>query len=243
MEPIFEQYGELRLPLDPADFRTSLVALDPARDRLLGLFAAAINAEFGAVWTQVVGALPAGNYLSGSSPVMTLLPMSPDLSLMQQSKLSFPILAFHRNGSVEFEARTMQIDAAKQEWQLHYILGPGSAEIERKLLDVCVALGRVLQTVIRKRGHSAWEGGALQFFGGVGSLESIQLMSQEGPGKAAFSADSSVIYWAATWKFEISEISGERVDHLPTLAGISSTANVSGSEGTLPDVSAGNSHP
>lgn len=207
-----QSLGAMSFPINAENFTDSLAPLDPCRDRLLELFRTAINAEFGAVWAKVIGSLPADSkFQSAEFPVSDVLPMRPSAQLMQQRKPAFPLLCLHREGTFEVEPFTLESDRLKQQWQLHYILGPGDVEVERKLLDITQAIGRLIYLVIRARGHAAYESGALQFFPESGGLESVRLVKQDGPGQAAFTEDNSVTYWACTWTLESTEIPGDNV--------------------------------
>ena len=236
---MFERLGGLELPVRGSDIGTTwLAALDPQRDRLLDLFASAINSELGEAWTKAKQGFRKG---LGDRPVATKLPDEPTESLLTQLKTPFPLLAIHRSGTGTYEEFTLEITRLKQPWSLHYILGPLDAIDQRQLKDICIAVAKIVALVIRRRGHQSFEGGTLQFFGD-GSPEapapfsSIKIVSHEGPGQAVFGgAASGTIYWAIEMRLETSERSSYVDDaHGCELDGADITIGVGGSEGVLP---------
>lgn len=204
---LYQSVGGTSFPLDPAQYTESLAGLDGTRDRLLELFRAAINAEFGVVWQQVTNGLPTGHLLHGSLPAQDALPMEPSAQVIGQRKTGFPLLCLHRTGSPTYEEHLIDQGQVKQQWLLHYVLGPLDTEGVRKLSDICQAIGKLVWLVIRQRGHKSFEGGALQFFPGTGALSSVRLVNQVGFGEAAFGGEeSNKLYWTTIFTLETTEV-------------------------------------
>lgn len=237
---LYEGVGGVSFPLREAGYSDSFAPLDGARDRLLGLFTSAINAELGPVWRNVTdNGLAPGHRLIGTQPVEDSIPMAPTLALMQARKSKFPLLALHREGDAEFEEHTMDSFRVKQQWSLHYILGPGDVEFERKFLDFPMAIRSLLALVIRQRGHASYDGGALQFFPGTGSLSSVRLVKHSTTGRAVFSEDPSATYWAMLFTLETTEIMTQDEAAYPELSGFDATLNLADGQEVLPEFASG----
>jgi len=235
--PITQSIGALSFPIVADDFTDSLAPLDPTRDRLLSLFQTAINAELGEVWRKIVdSSLDPGSKFSGTSPANDVLPLRPSLATMQVRKSSFPLLALHRDGEVEYEEYLMNDGLRmKQSWMLHYIIGPGDVEVERKLSDVVQGVSAVIALVIRQRGHRSYDGGALQFFPGVGTLSHVKLVKRSPLGQAVFSEDPSVVYWAVQFTIETTEIAADNEDAYSPVDGIDISMGLTDETGTIPE--------
>lgn len=241
-DSLFQRLGGLESPFRATGLRTGgFAALDPQRDVLLELFAAAINAELGEAWTALCEAFPLPRDKFGASPVTDKLPDEPTEQLLTQRKSKFPLLAIHRSGSGVYEPATLEVMRLRQPWSLHYILGPLDAIDARQFKDVCVAVAKIVALVIKRRGHQAYQSGALQFFG-PGSpntpapFSSVRLVSHEGPGQAVFGGDTSTtIFWAIEMRLETTEISSDVEDaNGGDLDAADITVAVGGSEGLLP---------
>jgi hypothetical protein len=207
IDTLYQRMGGTQFPLDVSQYTDSFAALDSTRDRLLELFAAAANAEFGDAWASVTGALPSGHVLKGTQPVQDKLPMEPNAQLMGQRKTAFPLLALHRTGSPTYEEHLIDQGQKRQQWLLHWVLGPLDIEAVRKLSDLCPAFGDLVWMVIRQRGHAAFESGALQFFPGTGSLSSVRLVNQVGFGETPYGGDeTSKLYWSTVFTLETLEV-------------------------------------
>lgn len=225
-DSVFTSFGALDLPVSDEDVSGSLVSLDPARDRLLAWFAAAINAEFQSVWTEVLAALPSGHGL-GANPVADTLPFEPTPRLMKERKAAWPLLALHRTGSPTFESLTLEDDRMTQNWQAHYILGPMDLEKQRRLLDLPQAIAKMLAVSIRCFGHPSYESGANQIE--AADLESLELVNMSGPGAARFDGDEdSTTYWAMSLELRSTENTEPNNANDQFLSGIDLTLNVGG---------------
>lgn len=133
--------------------------MDPARDKLLALFATAITAELTAAWAL---ASP-GTALEGKPVVNGRLPLPPTEDILTQQRVKWPLLAVYRDGQAEWQEWSLAIDMLRQTWTIDYLLGPLTIDDERKLADVLVAVSKVVTLVLQRGGHPSFEGGALQF--------------------------------------------------------------------------------
>lgn len=173
---LYEGIGDAPIPPELTTGAVTAVELDPARARLTGLFAQVLNSELGAAWTQVTNALGAGHRLYGTSPVQDTLELAPTSQELQQVKTPLPLLSVYRTGDVTFEEHTIAQDKATQQWQVLWIVGQASTTERRRLGDFLVAGSRAIRLAVEKRGHPDYEGGALQFFTGVGGLGGVRVM-------------------------------------------------------------------
>jgi len=235
-ESMFERIGGLELPARASLIANqSLAPLDPGRDLLLALFEAAINSELADAWRA---ATSGNSFYDNLLPVQDTLPCEPTEKLLTQRKTGFPLLAIHRSGSGRYEPHTLELTRLIQPWTLHYILGPLDAIDQRKLLDVCVAIAKIVALVIRRRGHASFEAGALQFFSvdaadpfRAPAFTSLRIVSHEGPGQAAFGGEASAVtYWAIEMALETTELSGHDSDAEGLLDGADFTVGVGGDD-------------
>lgn len=226
---IYNNLGGLQLPLDVADFSGTLAPLDPARATLTALFAAAINAELTEAWQSVVGrstapaitGLGASHRLYNTTPVQSTLELEPNPIIMRELKKSMPLLCVHRSGTGTYDSHTLNADKLTQAWNVHYILGELDTGELRKVGDACVAAAKIIRMTIRKRGHLAYQAGALQFFPGVGDLCSVELKSHEGPGQAKFAGDEDgPMFYAISMALETVEILSDNLDVYPPFEGV-----------------------
>lgn len=231
---VFTAFGGLRLPVSNQDVESSLSSLDPARDRMLAWFAAAINAEFSSAWTEATAALPGDHQLIGTSPVQDTMPLAPTPGNMGQRKSGFPLLALHRTGEATFEPLTIEDDQMTQEWHLHHILGPLDIEGERRILDIGQAIGKLLAVTVRHFGHPAYESGANQLE--AGRIESLAVKDMAGPGPAQFDGDENdAIFWATRYTLETTEYTDDITGQMPPFAGLDMSLDVGGA--SEPDIS------
>lgn len=205
---LYQGFGGLSLPADAGSGATTLTALDPARAVLAGLFEAAINAELGTAWTQVT----AGTVLDGTDPVEDVLELPPTGPNMKQRKAAWPLLCVYRDGAGTFEQHAIngQVERLIQPWTVDYIVGPLEIGNVRKLGDIFQAVVKVVRLVIRKRGHPAYQSGALQFFPGHGYIGAIDLKSYDGPPhyQARFAgSEDGTVYHAVSMHLETAEYS------------------------------------
>lgn len=244
-DSMFERLGGLELPVRTAEIDGSgLASLDPGRDLLLELFAAAINSELSEAWTATCATLPAAHPFREApvTPVRDTLPDEPTEQILRQRVGRFPMLAIHRSGIGRYEQMSLEITRLVQPWTLHYILGPLDIIDQRKLKDACVAVAKIVALVVRRRGHASFQSGALQFFSGDeeepfrgSQFASIRIDSHEGPGQAAFGGEASTtMYWAMEIKLETTETSGYDPEAEGDLDAMDLTVGVGGDEGITP---------
>jgi hypothetical protein len=234
---LYEALGGLDLPIDPAGISTTLAPLDPARTVLAGLFKAAINAELGPAWTKATAGLSHKHLLFGSLPLADVLELEPSVPVMQDRKPAWPLLCVHRTGTATHEEHTLggQIQRITQQWGVHYILGPLDVGELRKLSDACIAVAKIVNLCIRRRGHPAYQGGALQFFQGHGRIGAIRIVSHDGPGQASFASDpKGVQYYATTLVLETVEYSYNVDGADGDFEGLDLTIDAGSDDGVLP---------
>jgi hypothetical protein len=239
-DSLLRTFGGLTLPAESSALtEQGLSSLDPGRDKLLALFASAINSEFGELWEAAVATLPSTHHLYDTDPVRDTLPDEPSLELMTQRKAGFPLLALCRDGDAAFEDYTTEKDKLTQQWQLYYVLGPLDVMDRRKLADILQAVPKLVALVIRKRGHASYESGALQFFGGNGDFAAVRLVSYAA-GEAPFAENA---HWTlCRMTLETVEISGWREGAFGDLEAADYTMGVGGiDEGIQPALVIGSS--
>lgn len=212
-DSLYQRLGEMRLPAaagDVDDDDLTLDPLDPARDTLLALLAAAINAELSAAWGKVVAVVPA---LAGKAPVADTWPGPPSAELMLQRKGDFPILFVSRDGDGTYEDHSLARRQLRQAWEVHYALLPLEAGELRKLQDVLVRIGQVIDATIERGGHPAYQGGAkVLYTAGFATL----YLRRVRKGQAKFVSDKETpTYLMLTAELESTEV----VEPLDGLAG------------------------
>lgn len=207
-QSLHETFGGLSLPVGEEDVDTTLAPLDPGRDAMLALFAAALNAEFGAAWVKVAGQLRLDpEKFDLENPVGDTYPGEPTPAVMQERKGKFPLMAVHRSGEHEYEAKTLELDQLRQPWEVHYILGPLSVEGVRKLYDVLISASKVLRRTVERRGHPAYLDGEEIFFpDGLAPFSTCEVRGGQ-MGQAHFAGDEKQTpYYALTLRLETTEI-------------------------------------
>lgn len=194
--PLFGDFGDVHFPLKSPDFTDSFVPLDPARSRLVKLFASAINYELTPVWSKVVGNNP-GSPLVNTKPVESTFELDPVTHLTKQVNTKMPMLCLHRTGEQTWGSHTLQVDKCDQDWNLHYILPNMEVAETRRFSDILRIIPEIVRRVIRNRGHISFENGALQFFADKGGLGSIAMTKAES-GQARFAGQVESPVWLAT---------------------------------------------
>lgn len=204
-DSLFQRLGEMRLPtkagdVDPAAL--TLAQLDPARDAMLALFAAAINAELGPAWATVVAAVPS---LTGTNPVADTWPGEPSPEIVTQRKCSFPCLFLARTGVGKFNDYSLARKQLTQEWGLHYIVSPVDVGDLRKVGDILIRVGATVMHCIERGGHPSYLGGS-KVLGTVG-LSILNLTKiQAGQAKFASGDGAAPMYHSLSCELESVEI-------------------------------------
>jgi len=215
-QSLIETFGGLSLPAQAGDVDTTLAPLDPGRDALLALCAAAINAELGAAWRKVVATVPSEQQIDRQNPVGDTFPGAPTPATMLERKAHFPLLALHRDGRGVYEPHLIDHDRLRQPWEMHYILGPLDVGDTRRLQEACIAAAKLVSRTISQGGHPAYQGGALVLFGSdpeTALFGELRMVSHEGPGQAVFAGDEKQTpYMAITMQLESLEYPSLRSD-------------------------------
>jgi hypothetical protein len=202
-----ETFGGLDLPVEATDVTDTLAPLDPGRDVMLALFAAALNAELTVAWRKVTRGFAPDAGIDRTLPVADTYPGELTPQAMQARQAKFPLLALHRSGEHTYEQQTLELDLLRQPWELHYVLGPLDVAGTRQLQDILQAASKILRRTVERRGHPAYEDGLEQFFpDGTAPFSSAELKGgQAGP--AAFAGDEKgTLYHALTLRLETTEI-------------------------------------
>ena len=211
---------------------------DPARDTLIALFSAAINAELGAAWNSA----RTGTALSASAPVADTSYTAPRRSVLRESGYQFPLLAVYRTGEAPWSWFGLDVRQRRQRWGVDYILGPLKAEDERRLGGALNWVAAVVDQAIEQRGHPAYEDGDVQFYGAdiptvwrPGTLASVSLISSQ-EGVASFGQDGEgVEFLACSMVLESTEFDGVDCEVAAAFSGLNVSIDITGDGGTLPD--------
>ncbi len=144
-------WGSLTFPIQAAD--TDLSSLDPARDILLELFAAALNSELQSAWEMAAS----GVDMLAPYPVAHKFPALPDLDSMRQAKAAWPMLAVARSIEPQQEDEfALWQNRITSRWSIDYVLGPLDVGNHVKLGDVLEAALKIIAATIRAGGHKAY---------------------------------------------------------------------------------------
>lgn len=194
-------FGATRFPIP--DTIESAYDVDPGQATILGLIEAAINAELGDAWLKMLGELPANHPLTrdgSTKPVGTALPFEVIPQHMTQWKARWPVLAAYREGEPEFGWMSTERRQLTQQWSVDWIIGPLDAGQIIRLGRFAVAVARIIDAVISRGYHPAYNGGARQFFG---QFANIETKSIQGPGIAqSLTEESGGGYYGLTVTLE-----------------------------------------
>jgi hypothetical protein len=154
-ESLYRRFGRLELPVEPSPANSigDLASLDPARDIMLELFAAALTAELSPVWSAATVDTP----LAECGPVAQKLPGLPTPELLGEMKLAFPFLSVSRSPTgAQFGDLTLETRSLTQRWDVDYILCPLAVTNLLRVQDILQAVGKVIDLVIENGGHRAY---------------------------------------------------------------------------------------
>lgn len=185
--------------------------VDPAREVLAGLMAAAIRGELGtgpgSAWRAVTATLPTGHRLAASTdPVGTIWRDDPSATALRQVKVgSWPLLAVCPDGAAEYEQITTMKAAVKQRWLVMWCLGDYEADLALKLSPVLSAVSKVMAETICAGRHPNYESGTRQFGPGRGDLSVVRPLTYEA-GAARFSDGEDSRFWSASLTLETVEM-------------------------------------
>lgn len=170
-------FGRIQLPLVDTD-EQDLASVDPARDILLDLFAAALTAELSQRWARAIVGTP----LRGRPVVQTKFPEFPEQIFLQQTPMVWPMLAVYRSDEAEtFDEFTLAQERVTSKWGVDYCIGPLELGNFIKLNSVLTVVPRIIERVIRAGGHRAY---ATQ---GVGNSLQVKQVFGQYPGCCGFS--------------------------------------------------------
>lgn len=234
-QSLFQHFGALTLPVVAADVSGTggMVALDPGRDILLGLFRQAIISELGGAWDQVRADLSVTE-MASASVVNQTVPFDLRPQLARSFQFKFPVLAVYRTGDATFSEHTLVWDKLTQQWGVDYVLGPLPIEDVRRCGDILTAVAKTIALAIRRRGHPDYDSGSVQFFEDAGRFSSVRPLSYAmGPASFSDGADSP-IYYTMSMKLETTELVADRDGFATDLEGASFTFGVGDGSQVLP---------
>jgi hypothetical protein len=257
---LFQRFGDVQFPIEGVRNAQLFSVLDPARDRLLAFFKAAINQELAHSTTSVVAGSPwaivrANTILSNAMPVQDVAYLQPTGDLMKESGWGMPLLCLYRTSAIH-EEFSLQRELIRTTWGFDYILPPLAADERRKLAGMLPGVRALISLLIRKRSHPAYQNGQLQFGQNFGGFDTMKVVSSnEGP--AQFSDQSgSNYYYAVHFDMETTELDNMAAEFLTKVdengntivvqnlnysplytdfAGVDVSAGLSSPYGTLPD--------
>lgn len=235
---LYLKFGDIAFPTGAVQNAQLFSVLDPARDKLLAFFKAAINQELAHSTTIVKGGSPwaiatAGTTLSSAMPVQDVCYLQPTSDLVKEASWGMPLLCCYRTAAVH-EEFTLYREVIKTTWGVDYILPPLPADDRRKVAAVLPGVRALLTLLIRRRAHPAYQNGTLQFGQGYGGFDVMRVMSSsEGP--VAFSdREGSNFYYAVHLDIETTELD-DTTQTFTDFEGVDLSVGVGGSGGILPD--------
>lgn len=253
---LFQTLGDVGFPTDGADVEDGQLfsVLDPARDRMIALFKAAINYELAHSTTVVSptspwGVATAGTVYETRMPVDDTYYEVPDRETLRKGDYRFPFLALYRTELTEVVERTLSIEGQRWRWGLHYCIGELGIANERKLSAVLSAVPKIVQLVIRNNGHPAYadvrtidgvEQQVAQFFATSGGLAEVRLVGAViGPASYGEQGQGLVLH-AAQLTLETLELDGFVEDDVgaadaPIFEGATFHVNSAATEGVHAD--------
>lgn len=233
---IVDKTGGLGFPLNPDNFTNTLAPLDPARSRLIALFATAINYELTEVWQKVTGQLSPKHPLANTLPVQDTLELRPSMQVMRERKADFPLLCLHRSGRALWDEHTLEIERRVQDWSLLYILPALDVGDQRRIGDVLQAIPVIVRRVIRNHGHKSYENGALQFFDDASGIGGIRLVAQSDIGNAPFAEGADApIYFTIVCELQTVEYSQDLANEFGEFDGVDYVVGTGDAQEILPD--------
>lgn len=202
---LYEKFGALGLPLADSTAGT-FTSLDPGRDVLLNVFAAALNDELAAVWTAAL-LTP----LENSAPVKTKFGLEPNQDLLGSTKVTFPALFVYRSTeTAATDEHTLWQERITQPWGVDYMLGPLTAGDDRKFRDVLIAAVKIIKLTVRRGGHRAYaetNGVAnLVLIGPPTGFSTVRVVNFQ-LGRASFS-EAGPAYHSLSLRLETTELDG-----------------------------------
>lgn len=236
---LYQKFGDVEFPTLDVQNAQLFSALDPARDKLLAFFRAAINQEMGGgtnavTATSAWGIARVGTSLSSALPVQDVCYLAPTPDLMREASWNFPLLCCYRT-SATHEEFSLQRELIRTTWGVDYILPPLPADDRRKLAAMLAGVRALLTLLVRKRSHPAYQNGTLQFGQGYGGFDTMRIVSSvEGP--VAFSDQTGGnFYYAVHLDIETTELDDTLPGTTTPFEGVDISVGVGGGDGTLPN--------
>src|SRR5574343_960084 len=110
VDSLYQRFGAVVLPVGAVQDGQLGSVLDPARDRLLAMFSAAISADL----STACATARAGTALATKGVVADTYPEPPRKSTLRQANVKLPALFLAReDGPAEHEEFTLQLEATK----------------------------------------------------------------------------------------------------------------------------------
>ena len=225
-DSLYRSFGALTLPLSESN-EPDLSRLDPARDILLDLFAAALNSELAPVWRGAAVKAEQFRGVNGEppAPVRMKLPAVPSAEALQEMKTGWPLLCVGRSQEPATEEQHGFYDIRLvQRWDVDYILCPQSIGNLLKTQDILIAVSKILRMVVLQGGHKAYrtgttEDGSPYAVNVIGAGENccnlyslVTVNSVVGPAQLS----SGPKYYACGMTLESRELTGQPSTGLPT---------------------------
>lgn len=237
---LHQRLGDVSAPIFGRDVENAQLfsVCDPATDKLIALFKAAINQELAHHQTAAASDSPwyvarVGTRLASAMPVADTLYQQPTKSALRAATWEFPLLCVYRIESVDDEA-TLWKERTAWTWGVDYILGDLNIEEQRKLGAALTYVHHVLKLVVAKQGHPAYESGALQFGTGKGGFDAVQITkAQLGPAEFGEQGEGFIMH--ALHLDLLTTETDEPTDEEAPLAGMSLSLGLGGGEGVVPD--------
>tara|TARA_R100001163_G_scaffold64608_1_gene59267 strand:- start:3907 stop:4695 length:789 start_codon:yes stop_codon:yes gene_type:complete len=240
-DSLYRYFGGTSYPVDGAQVEnTNLFSVsDPGRDKLIALFKTAINMEL-AQSTTLVQPASAWAAVTPSTALDGILPVSdttydmPRKSVLRETKLTYPLLALYRTSATHDEF-TLAQEQITQLWGFDYILGPLSVADFRRLGGALNAVKTIVQLCIRRRGHPAYQNGALQFGKGSGNFSTVQI-TESSEGVANYGQEAEGMeFFSLHMVLKTTEHDGIVEGTVPDLEGASVSIGVGSQSEILPD--------
>jgi hypothetical protein len=240
---LYFHYGDTEFPVDAADVSDGHLyqGFDRGRDVLLALFSAAINQELAHTTSgSAVSSSPwyvaqQGTVLANTLPVADIFHevVSPDV--LRESRFSFPLLALYREQATHDEFTLARI-ATRTTWGLDYILPPLGLDDLRRLGGALNAVKTIVDLVICRSAHPAYEDDTMQFGPQRGNFSSIKVDSSR-IGPAAFGPDGeNAVYRMLHMQLSTVELSDGVEGINPDFEGFGAGIGVGGFEGIKPNL-------